>query len=989
MKTKLQRLLTLVLALTLTCSLFTTPVNASPAPNGSVESILAESDPYVDFSSDRSTWFFDLDGTGEVVFCDFFCPFDPYSKVKAYDPLVMHRLENAYQVSGTEDDRAVTLSLNDLEKLYDPYFAFAFEPAGNSEADGTLYIRYTLYRKLELDGFGVQSTRLLYFKTIWDVVLPVKDGKANAGTCTVTNYDPALGGRNLSDFNIDPNTAHVESTPFTLMSEVVLKNGRWYVPANQLMALMGKDCFESEGYLHIQTKDLVDVTVEMSLEERLPLAMKYISGFSEDNWKGIKIPEVVVPDASNPWHCGWSEEFDESYTWADYMDDVADGSRNRGWLWRTFYLSSDDEYKDLNGETVKLEANRIVPFNMYVPHGYDKDNTRLVYMLHGGTGSENTATFRAMSWEDNPIKVDLIADEYNYIIVSPNGWTQNPMWREKQAFKSILKAGDMAMEEFPVDENKVFLTGNSMGGKGVFEVAMRMPERFRAIAPTAAKIAEQVKVNGVNKNVCNLIESDVYSVEKNLADMPVLMVQGSADTTTSHKVQIGSSIFEGMITTYVMPYLNNARYVTVESGSHTHSYGPALYAIFDFFESQLDPYEENYSFETLALPEKGGDTVFLDGNAYTLDVPTQVVDGTVMIAVSQLEKLYGEDFHCYYIENYDKDPVQMRKYYTIIHENSVLNFVTKEAANPVTDPEENLTLYRRNMERYLEDGVKRTTFLLNPEPLRKQPRFPVAPFEADGEIYLPAVEALAALSERAEILGEWTEYTKSEATINGVVTLTIQPASIEYTVGGVLVTDAKGKTLPVSRKGDAYEFTAPTGGYSITPLFARVVDFADVTYGDQHYESVEYTFTNGLLIGTGGGNFSPEVSATRGMVMTVLARLDGLNTGTGADWYDVGMKWGAEANLFDGTGPWNEVTIEELLTILWRYAKFKGYDTSASLPLTVFTDGDSASDYASEALSWACREGLYLGAGDGRLLPQQTVTRAQMADILMRFSRGY
>lgn len=305
----------------------------------------------------------------------------------------------------------------------------------------------------------------------------------------------------------------------------------------------------------------------------------------------------------------------------------------------------------------------------------------------------------------------------------------------------------MIAVEFPVAADKVFLTGNSMGGKGTFEIAMRMPEMFRAIAPTAAKIADQVRAGGESKIVCNLTESSVYSVEKNLADMPVMVVQGNEDTTTSFKVQVGGPTYDGMYPNHVMPYLNDATYIVVESGNHPQSYGAALPLIFDFFEKQLDPDADNHAFHCLYLSAENGDVVWLDETEYRLDVPAQTIDGTVMIAVSELQKLYGEDFRLYFMENYNADPANVRRYYTLIHANQTLNFMTAATANPATDAD--MTLYRRNMERYLEDGLRMSNFTKNPEPLAEQPHFSVAPFEADGEIFLPAVEALTAIGETA------------------------------------------------------------------------------------------------------------------------------------------------------------------------------------------------------------------------------------------------
>lgn len=876
-KAVLGRLVSLICAL----SLLAAPAGAAqekvPGPDipADVEEHLRQTDPYADFSSDRSTWFFSVDG-GKMVFCDFFSPFDPFTKVRTYDPLILYRLDNAYTAERDEDgSRVLMMDLNDLEKLYDPYFAWKYVPSTGNQNSGTLYLRYTLYNKLEIDGFGARSTKLLYYKSVWDVILTVKDGIADAGTWYCTTYDPALGGRNLSDFKIDKKTAQLKTGVVQLSHSAQYSDGAWSVPAGELMEYMGKACFEEAGYIHIQTEGLVDVTAEMTLAERMVQAEKSAYSYSGTvDEQSIQIPAVVIPRASNQWHSGCYEKTTD-YTWANYMDDVADGTRTSGWLWRAFYLSSNDTYRDTNGTDVTdAVADRIVPFNLYVPTCYSQEETRLTYMLHGGTGNENTATYRLMIREGNVTEVDSLAEAYNYIIVSPNGWTQNPMWREMQALNSFLAAKEMVTEEFPVDPNKVFITGNSMGGKGTFEIAMRMPELFRAIAPTAAKIAEQTKnADGTTKNVCNIEDSTVYSLKKDLADMPVMMVQGNVDTTTSFKVQLGSPTFEGMISNHVMPYLHNATYITVESGSHPHAYGAALPAIFDFFETQLSPDQETYSFDVLGASERAGSLVYLDGEPYELTVPTKIVNGTIMMALSELEELYGTDFRSYYVENYNEDPVKIRKYYMVIHNKQVLNFMTEDAANPITDSAENVALYRRNMERYLEDGMRMDSFKKNPEPLDRQPRFSVVPFEEDGQVYVPLLETLAAFNEPVAIVD-----------------------------------------------------SAPP--------------FTDVTKEDDFYADIDYIYQRHLVQGVGGGRFAPEERVTWAMLAQMLYNMEGkpaVSSGavSGLDpdmWYYRAIRWTYDTGLCpikaeDSLDADDVLTGAQIADILNAYAQANGYSS--------------------------------------------------------------
>ena len=159
--------------------------------------------------------------------------------------------------------------------------------------------------------------------------------------------------------------------------------------------------------------------------------------------------------------------------------------------------------------------------------------------------------------------------------------------------------------------------------------------------------------------------------------------------------------------------------------------------------------------------------------------------------------------------------------------------------------------------------------------------------------------------------------------------------------------------------------------------------FTDVPAGSWYEEAVKYVSEKGLMNGTSSTAFSPNASTTRGMIVTILARVEGVNT-SGTPWYAAGQKWAMDNGISDGTNMVGEVTREQLATILYRYAKQKGYDVSKSAALTAFADADKVSGYASEAMQWAVAEGLLQGS-NGKLDPQGSATRAQVATILMRF----
>ena len=228
---------------------------------------------------------------------------------------------------------------------------------------------------------------------------------------------------------------------------------------------------------------------------------------------------------------------------------------------------------------------------------------------------------------------------------------------------------------------------------------------------------------------------------------------------------------------------------------------------------------------------------------------------------------------------------------------------------------------------------------------------------------------------------------KSTAKKGDTVTVTVTPDA-GYQLDKLTVTDAKGKTVDVTKKSDGkYTFTMPDGKVTITPTFSKIEDvkpskngFDDVASSDWFADAVKYVSDKGLMSGTGSDKFAPSATTTRAMLMTVLARYAGEDTTGGATWYEKGMEWAKAKGVSDGTNPNANITREQLVTMMYRYAG----SPKADGKLDSFSDAASVSTYAADAMQWAVANGIVNGS-NGKLNPQNNATRAEVAAILMRF----
>lgn len=180
----------------------------------------------------------------------------------------------------------------------------------------------------------------------------------------------------------------------------------------------------------------------------------------------------------------------------------------------------------------------------------------------------------------------------------------------------------------------------------------------------------------------------------------------------------------------------------------------------------------------------------------------------------------------------------------------------------------------------------------------------------------------------------------------------------------------------------------------------ETISFLDVKESDWFYEAVSYAVENGLMSGMSEDIFAPNTPLTREMLAVVLYNVEGQPESTEANtftdvkgdmWYTDAILWANEngivAGYDNGTyGVGDLITREQFATILYRYAQFKGYDTTqGGMAVREFSDYENISDYARPAMAWAVNAGIMGGMDDGTLMPQGKATRAEAATMLMNF----
>lgn len=180
----------------------------------------------------------------------------------------------------------------------------------------------------------------------------------------------------------------------------------------------------------------------------------------------------------------------------------------------------------------------------------------------------------------------------------------------------------------------------------------------------------------------------------------------------------------------------------------------------------------------------------------------------------------------------------------------------------------------------------------------------------------------------------------------------------------------------------------------------ETISFLDAKESDWFYEAASYAVENGLMSGMSEDIFAPNTPLTREMLAVVLYNVEGQPESTGVNpftdvkadmWYTDAILWananGIVAGYDNGAyGVGDLITREQFAAILYRYAQFKGYDTTqGGMAVREFSDYENISDYARPAMAWAVNAGIMGGMDDSTLMPQGKATRAEAATMLMNF----
>ena len=241
------------------------------------------------------------------------------------------------------------------------------------------------------------------------------------------------------------------------------------------------------------------------------------------------------------------------------------------------------------------------------------------------------------------------------------------------------------------------------------------------------------------------------------------------------------------------------------------------------------------------------------------------------------------------------------------------------------------------------------------------------------------------------------------------VTITVKPDD-GYMLDDLVVTGKSGTTVKLTeQKENQYTFTMPGEAVTLTAEFVseepkpESLPFSDVSDDAWYADAVRYVYAHGLMRGTNDTAFSPDASTTRGMIVTILYRMEGAPSiserssfaDVPADRYDAdAIAWAAANGIVSGYddrtfGPDDPITREQMAAILYRYAGWKGYDVSANANLSAFADVNAVSRYALEALQWANAAALVSGTSSTTLTPGAHASRAQVAAILTRFCQRF
>ncbi len=617
---KLQRffLVLLVTALVAGCAVTPAPLEESSRPITG----------YLDYSWDKNSVLFNTrERHRQTVFMDTFYPFDPSLRYNNAEAMVRYELDHRPFMQ----DGVLMVALADLRKLYAPFMSHTVDAANQR-----FTVQHHFFKKRVAAGSGSRAPTIEYTRIAWQ-------GSYALGSTAATSSSAIHA--TVTDRNQIDKAAVASSTApaaATLAAAPVQRHGRIYVPVASFMRTLGKtitDDSAASGFLavsHVGPQDTGDDLFNPQYANR-------------------GLPNTPITPAR-----------------LKTMNGLLDGSIDRGNLWFAYYFGDINTYtgrNDAQGQPVNamMGVDRVLPWRIYIPKNYNaRSPGKFTFMLHGGTGNENAPFERPndhLKNQPSPMPgVTLFedyADHYNYIVLSPNGWTRNPVWGSGPGEQAMLHTLELAKARWNIDPQRMFIFGNSAGAAGTMNFVLRHGHLFKAMAPTAP---------GGSKPWAADLKGGIL-------DMPTVLSCFAADVTVFYAGPAKNSC-QPWYAENIKGTMRNLTAITVENGHH--SFGPAsLYQItFDHFERVLDSTPPRVVDAVRLAAGRNSAAVSSGGKTSNVALATAPVsrDGTLMMALDDLARIYGEkDFRVYDVHAYNLKPSDLVSVKTVLYNKVSVN----------------------------------------------------------------------------------------------------------------------------------------------------------------------------------------------------------------------------------------------------------------------------------------------------------------------------
>lgn len=640
---------------------------------------------YLDYSWDKNSVLFNTrEAHRRTVFMDTFYPFDPSLRYNNAEALVRYELEYPVYLQ----DGVLMAALADLRKLYAPFFSYTIDAAAQR-----ISVQHHFFRKRVAAGSGSRAPRIEYTKVAW------KGQYAIGSTAASVSADTHATVTDRNQIDSAPVASRRAPAPATLAVAPVERGGLIYVPVASFMQSLGKtitDDSAASGYLAVSHVGPQDTTDDLF----------------NPKYTGVYPNTPITPGRVNT------------------MNGLLDGRIDRGNLWFAHYYGDLEVYTGKNGADGKpvnavMAVDRILPWRIYIPKNYDpKLPSKFTFMLHGGTGNENAPFERPndhLKNQPSPVPgVTLFedyADRYNYIVLSPNGWTRNPVWGSGPGEQAMLRTLNLATQRWNIDRQRMFIFGNSAGAAGTMNFLLRHEHLFRAMAPTAP---------GSSKPFAADLKGAILN-------LPTVLSCFAADVTVFYAGPAKNSC-QTWYAENIKGTMRNLTAITVENGHH--SYGPAsLYEItFDHFERVLDPTPPKAVTAVRVTAGRNTAAVSAGGTTANVTLATTPVtrDGRLMMALDDLARIYGEkDFRVYDVHAYNQKPADLVSVKTVLYNRVSVNIKPGER------------FLRVGGSIHAGDTIDGKTRVAADDPRVDRRQLTVPVQDVNGRILVPAVEFMA------------------------------------------------------------------------------------------------------------------------------------------------------------------------------------------------------------------------------------------------------